>query len=95
MTASQGDNSENSALLSGVTFAVTDKDTDTTQGTFKSRLSTISRGPSLRYRWSGRTERGLRQRLLLDSDGNIDNNVGADQLGTVRFPASLNNPIPD
>ena len=29
-----GDNSENSALLSGVTFAVTDKDTDTTQGTF-------------------------------------------------------------
>ena len=29
-----GDNSENSALLSGVTFEVTDKDTDTTQGTF-------------------------------------------------------------
>ena len=29
-----GDNSENSALLSGVTFAVTDNDTDTTQGTF-------------------------------------------------------------
>ena len=29
-----GDNSENSALLSGVTFAVTDKDTYTTQGTF-------------------------------------------------------------
>ena len=30
-----GDNSENSALLSGVTFAVTDKDTDTTQGTLQ------------------------------------------------------------
>ena len=29
-----GDNSENSALLSGVTFEVTDKDTYTTQGTF-------------------------------------------------------------
>ena len=29
-----GDNSENSALLSGVTFEVTDKDTDTIQGTF-------------------------------------------------------------
>ena len=29
-----GDNSENSTLLSGVTFAVTDKDTSTTQGTF-------------------------------------------------------------
>ena len=29
-----GDNSENSALLSGVTFEVTDKDTSTTQGTF-------------------------------------------------------------
>ena len=29
-----GDNSENSALLSGVTFAVTDNDADTTQGTF-------------------------------------------------------------
>ena len=29
-----GDNSENSALLSGVTFEVTDNDTSTTQGTF-------------------------------------------------------------
>ena len=45
-----GDNSENSALLSGVTFAVTDKDTDTTQGTFNVTIvddvpSAVADGP--------------------------------------------------
>ena len=33
---------------------------------------------------------GTSATAFLDSDDNIDNNVGADQLGTVRFPASLN-----
>ena len=33
---------------------------------------------------------GTSATAFLDSDNNIDNNVGADQLGTVRFPASLN-----
>ena len=45
-----GDNSENSALLSGVTFAVTDKDTSTTQGTFNVTIvddvpSAVADGP--------------------------------------------------
>ena len=45
-----GDNSENSALLSGVTFVVTDKDTDTTQGTFSVTIvddvpSAVADGP--------------------------------------------------
>ncbi len=50
-----GDNSENSALLSGVTFAVTDKDTDTTQGTFSVTIvddvpSAVADGPLRRRR---------------------------------------------
>ena len=39
----------------------------------------------------GSNEAGTSATADLDSDGNIDDNVGADQLGTVRFPTSLNN----
>ena len=89
-----GDNSENSALLSGVTFAVTDKDTDTTQGTFSVTIVDDIPRPIAPKLLFGSNEAGTSATAFLDSDDNIDNNVGADQLGTVRFPASLN-PIPD
>ena len=86
-----GDNSENSALLSGVTFAVTDKDTDTTQGTFNVTIVDDIPRPIAPKSLVGSNVAGTSATAFLDSDNNIDNNVGADQLGTVRFPASLNN----
>ena len=89
-----GDNSENSALLSGVTFEVTDKDTDTTQGTFSVTIVDDIPRPIAPVPLVGSNVAGTSATAFLDSDNNIDNNVGADQLGTVRFPASLN-PIPD
>ena len=87
-----GDNSENSALLSGVTFAVTDNDADTTQGTFSVTIVDDVSLPIAPDPLVGSNVAGTSATAFLDSDDNIDNNVGADQLGTVRFPASLNNP---
>ena len=85
-----GDNSENSALLSGVTFAVTDNDADTTQGTFSVTIVDDISLPITPDPLVGSNVAGTSATAFLDSDDNIDNNVGADQLGTVRFPASLN-----
>ena len=85
-----GDNSENSALLSGVTFAVTDNDADTTQGTFSVTIVDDISLPITPDPLVGSNVAGTSATAFLNSDDNIDNNVGADQLGTVRFPASLN-----
>ena len=84
------DNSENSALLSGVTFEVTDNDADTTQGTFSVTIVDDISLPIAPDPLVGSNVAGASATAFLDSDDNIDNNVGADQLGTVRFPASLN-----
>ena len=84
------DNSENSALLSGVTFEVTDNDADTTQGTFSVTIVDDIALPIAPDPLVGSNVAGASATAFLDSDDNIDNNVGADQLGTVRFPASLN-----
>ena len=72
-----------------MTFAVTDKDTDTTQGTFNVTIFDDIPRPIAPIPLVGSNEAGTSATAVLDSDGNIDNNVGADQLGTVRFPASL------
>ena len=78
-----GDNSENSALLSGVTFAVTDKDTDTTQGTFNVTIVDDVPRPIAPKLLVASNVAGTVATAALDADGNIDNNVGADQPGTV------------
>ena len=92
-----GDNSENSALLSGVTFEVTDKDTDTTQGTFS--VTIVDDVPAaILPDHAVVTNNGAGPGPLplptfeLDQDGTLANNYGADnEGGTVRFPLSLEN----
>ena len=73
-----------------MTFAVTDNDADTTQGTFSVTIVDDISLPIAPDPLVGSNVAGTSATAFLDSDGNIDNNVGADQLGTVRFPASLN-----
>ena len=75
--------------MSGVTFEVTDKDADTTQGTFSVTIVDDIPRPIAPKLLFGSNVAGTSATAFLNSDNNIDNNVGADQLGTVRFPASL------
>ena len=77
------------------TYRVTDANGNTATGTININIVDDVPQPIAPKSLVGSNVAGTSATAFLDSDNNIDNNVGADQLGTVRFPASLNPPIPD
>ena len=82
-----GDNSENSALLSGVTFEVTDKDTDTTQGTFS--VTIVDDVPSISAPGASATltvdETDLATNATASFAGAFTSSFGADGAGTITY----------
>ena len=82
-----GDNSENSALLSGVTFEVTDKDTDTTQGTFS--VTIFDDVPSISAPGASPTltvdETALATNATASFAGAFTSSFGADGAGTISY----------
>ncbi|WP_244982952.1 Ig-like domain-containing protein [Comamonas aquatica] len=78
------------AALGSVKVVATDIDGDTAQGTVNVTVSDdvpVSFSP---IQLSLSNTSGASGSSWLDTDHNIDNNVGADQLGVVKFAASLN-----
>ena len=84
------DNTEDPNIVLSLAYMATDGDADTTQGTFSVTIVDDISLPITPDPLVGSNVAGTSATAFLDSDDNIDNNVGADQLGTVRFPASLN-----
>ena len=87
-----GDNSENSALLSGVTFEVTDKDTDTTQGTFS--VTIVDDVPSIDAPGASPTltvdETNLRRtRIRRTLRARSRPRIGADGAGTTTYALNV------
>ena len=71
------------------TYRVTDASGNTATGTITVNIVDDVPQPIAPVPLVGSNVAGTSATAFLDSDDNIDNNVGADQPGTVRFPASL------
>ena len=86
-----GDNSENSALLSGVTFEVTDKDTDTAQGTFS--VTIFDDVPSINAAGATPTltvdETNLASNATASFAGAFTSSFGADGAGTITYALNV------
>ena len=72
------------------TYQVTDANGNTTTSTITIDIIDDVPRPIAPVPLVGSNKAGTSATAFLDSDDNIDNNVGADQPGTVRFPTSLN-----
>ena len=86
-TANNGITTENN--VETFTYQVTDANGNTTTSTITIDVIDDVPRPIAPKPLVGSNVAGTSATAALDSDNNIDNNVGADQLGTVRFPASL------
>ena len=87
------DNTEDPNIVLSLAYTATDGDDDSASGTISVTIDDdmplpITPGPLV-----GSNVAGTSATAFLDSDDNIDDNVGADQTGTVRFPTSLNGPL--
>ena len=76
-------------MAESFTYRVTDGFGNTATGTITVNIVDDVPQPIAPKPLVGSNVAGTSATAFLDSDNNIDNNVGADQLGTVRFPASL------
>ena len=84
------DNTEDPNIVLSLAYTVTDGDGDSAPGTISVTIDDDMPLPIAPDPLVGSNVAGTSATAALDSDDNVDNNVGADQLGTVQFPASLN-----
>ena len=83
------DNTEDPNIVLSLAYTATDGDGDSAPGTISVTIDDDIPLPITPDPLVGSNVAGTSAMAFLNSDDNIDNNVGADQLGTVRFPASL------
>ena len=88
-TTPDANNGANTEVAENFQYTVTDAQGNSATGTITVNIVDDVPQPIAPKLLFGSNVAGTSATAFLDSDNNIDNNVGADQLGTVRFPASL------